>query len=125
MCIGRRPSPPPAPAPLQPAPAPPPPPPAPPVPPPLPAPLPAPVPIPTPIGTAGNRLRIGEGPEDYGMDPNIRPSAVDSQTNLESKKGEKGSTKRLRIKLKKNPAATGAEQSLNTGVFVPETGGIQ
>ena len=94
MCFGRR------------APAPPPPPPLPPAPP---APVPpSPPPIPEPI------------PEEQ-VRP-VNPAVREAQTKLGTKKGKKGSTADLRIK--KQPAATGATASINPG-NTNTTGGIQ
>ena len=112
MCLFRSPAPPPAPAPL-------PPPPAPPTPPPAP---PAPAPLPAPIGLTGNRMRLGQGEEEYDINPSIRQAQLDSKTALEKKKGTKGGSKSLRIKL--DQASSGAAASLNPG-NTSTTGGIQ
>ena len=52
----------------------------------------------------------------------VNPAVREAQTKLGTKKGKKGSTADLRIK--KAPAASGAEASINPGNIIPG-GGIQ
>ena len=85
-----------------------------PTPPPAPAPLPPPptppaAPMPEPVPEAEIRP--------------VNPAVREAQTKLGTKKGKKGSTGDLRIK--KNPAASGAAGSINTGNTGTSTGGIQ
>ena len=86
-----------------------------PAPPPAAAPLPPPPAAPTPPPQPD----IIPEAEVRPVNPNVR----EAQSKLGTKKGVKGGTSDLRIK--KNPAASGAAGTINTGNTGTTTGGLQ
>ena len=86
-----------------------------------PSPPPAPAPLPPPPAAPAPPPQPDIIPEAEvrPVNPNVR----EAQSKLGTKKGVKGGTSDLRIK--KDPAATGAKGSINTGNTGTSTGGLQ
>ena len=86
-----------------------------------PSPPPAPTPLPPPPAAPAPPPQPDVIPEAEvrPVNPNVR----EAQSKLGTKKGVKGGTSDLRIK--KDPAATGAAGSINTGNTGTSTGGLQ
>tara|TARA_R100001443_G_scaffold96451_1_gene103278 strand:- start:2519 stop:2797 length:279 start_codon:yes stop_codon:yes gene_type:complete len=80
---------------------------------------PAPLPPPPAAPTPPPQPDIIPEAEVRPVNPNVR----EAQSKLGTKKGVKGGTSDLRIK--KNPASSGAAGSINTGNTGTSTGGLQ